>query len=113
MTDQESTQYCRAALFPNKRRAQAAYSKASRLIDSFKGNLALFQFRVSHISVVAILGDTLPENQDAEIQEVLDTGTPFDLPDNIFRCLRELFDKESIPNVTMERRYHTARVLHL
>ena len=78
-----------AARYPDEQSSETPYDQAQQTIYETPCDLSIYRLRLGHNLVwhVAVLGSPPPEDLQRRIEEILSTGEPVTLPDDILTHL--------------------------
>ena len=76
-----------AARFPTERAAHRAYFRAQEVVFAAPCDLSVSRFLLDHVSHVAVIGVTPPDDVDRQLRRILRSGEFTTLPGDILRFL--------------------------
>jgi hypothetical protein len=110
--EKEPKPYYKAARFNGEQIAGKAYFQAQDAIFNDPGcDLSVYRFQLNRIYHLAVLGESPSAELAQKLQEILSTGEPVPLPDNILQILSERRNQAIKKGPWVERHYRPGQHL--
>jgi len=88
--EQEPVPYYQAARFPDEQQAGRAYSQAQAAIFANPDNaLSAYRLQLNQVWHVAVLGEPPPAELEQKLQDILASGEPTTLPEEVLKVLAQ------------------------